>query len=298
MLFKNTRKAFTMLELIFVIVIMGIIGKFGTEFVARAYESFIYSKINNDLQAKSASAVEFIAKRLEHRIKDSTISRNTTPPGSYGFVHDLGLPDPDATVLEWIATDIDSFRGTTRPSWSAIIDLTSTNANRIISTSSELNTTNAQISILSNATAGINNSAIYFIGSGTITNPWGYDGAILDQNHALHPIQLGVNIDEIRPRFSNFAGDIYEYYKLAWTAYAIELGDYDDVLKIGNLYLYYNYRPWNGETYLANGTKVLLAEGINTFRYRSAGSLIKIQVCAKSDLTGEEHALCKEKTVY
>ena len=298
MFLKNTKRAFTMLELIFVIVIMGIIGKFGVEFVARAYESFIYSKINNDLQAKSASAVEFIAKRLEHRIKASTIARNTTT-ATYNSVNDVGLSDPDATVLEWIATDIDSFRGTTQPSWSAVIDLTATTSNIIVSTATEFNTTNAQISILSyTPTVGINDSAVYFIGSNITANPWGYNGAILDQNQTLHPIQLGANIDEIRPRFANFAGDIYEYYKLAWTAYAIELGDYDDVLKIGNLYLYYNYRPWNGETYLANGTKVLLAEGINTFRYRSAGSLIKIQVCAKSDLTGEEHALCKEKTVY
>lgn len=299
MLIKNTRKAFTMLELIFVIVIMGIIGKFGVEFVARAYESYIYSKINNDLQAKSASAVEFIAKRLEHRIKESTISRNTTT-GVVNFVNDVGLSDPDATVLEWIATDVDSFRGTTQPSWSGIIDLTATTSNRIISTSSELNTTSAQIAVLSNGNANINTSAIYFIGSFKSLNPWGYNGAINDQTQTLHPIQSGANINEIWPRglAPDFSGvTVFEYYKLAWTAYAIELENYDDVLKIGDLYLRYNYRPWDGQTYL-NGTRVLLAEGINSFRYRSAGSLIKIQVCAKSDLTGQEHALCKEKTVY
>lgn len=298
MLLKNTKKAFTMLELVFVIVIMGIIGKFGVEFVARAYESFIYSKINNDLQAKSASAVEFIAKRLEHRIKSSTISRNTAA-GTFNYVNDVGLSDPDATVLEWVATDIDGFRGTTLPLWSAIIDLNSTTSNRLISTATNLPTTNAQIAILSNATAGINDSAIYFIGSFLTTNPWGYNGAIVDQNQTLHPIRSGVNPNELWPNASNFSGrEVFEYYKLAWTAYAIELRDYDDTTNIGDLYLYYNYRPWNGETYLANGTRVLLAEGISTFRYRSAGSLVKIQVCAKSELTGEEHALCKEKTVY
>lgn len=295
---NNKRKAFTMLELIFVIVIMGIIGKFGVEFLARAYETFIFSKINNDLQAKSASAVEFISKRLEHRIKASTISRNTTGAGSFNYVNDVGLSDPDATVLEWVATDIDGFRGTSTPLWTGIIDLNSTTSNRIISTSSELNTTDAQISILS-AAADINDSAVYFIGSYLTTNPWGYNGQIVDQNQTLHPIQSGGNPNEIWPRGSNFSGkEIFEYYKLAWTAYAVELGDYNDTTNIGNLYLYYDYRPWNGETYLANGTKVLLAEGINTFRYRSAGSLIKIQVCAKSELTGEEHALCKEKSVY
>ena len=300
MLLQNKRKAFTMLELVFVIVIMGIIGKFGVEFLARAYETFIFSKINNDLQAKSASAVEFIGKRLEHRIKASTISRNTTA-GTYNYVNDVGLADPDATVLEWIATDIDGFRGTTTPLWSAVIDLNSTTSNRIISTSSELNSTDSQISILSNGTADVNDSAIYLIGSYLTVNPWGYNGQINDQNQTLHPIQSGANTNEIWPKglAPDFSGkEIFEYYKLAWTAYAVELGDYNDTTNIGNLYLYYNYRPWNGETYTANGTRVLLAEGINTFRYRSAGTLIKIQVCAKSELTGEEYALCKEKTVY
>ncbi len=298
MFFKIKRKAFTMIELIFVIVIMGIVGKFGVEFLARAYESFIYSTINNDLQSKSASAVELVAKRLEHRIKASTISRNTVA-GTFNYVNDVGLSDDNATVLEWIATDIDGFRGTSTPLWSGIIDLTNTTTNRIVSPATELNTTDAHISTLSNSVADINDSAIYLIGSYLTVNPWGYNGTIADQNQTLHPIRSGTNINEIWPKASDFSGkEIFEYYKLAWTAYAVELGDYNDTTNIGNLYFYYNYRPWNGETYAANGTKVLLAEGINTFRYRSAGSLVKIQICAKSELTGEEYALCKEKTVY
>jgi len=41
----KTRAAFTMIELIFVIVVMGIIGKFGVEFLAQAYKSFIFSSV-------------------------------------------------------------------------------------------------------------------------------------------------------------------------------------------------------------------------------------------------------------
>lgn len=73
---KNNRFAFTMLELIFVIVVMGILGTYGVEFLARAYESFIFSKINYDLQSKSGATVEFISKRLEHRIKRSVRYHN------------------------------------------------------------------------------------------------------------------------------------------------------------------------------------------------------------------------------
>ena len=69
------RNAFTMIELIFVIVIMGIIGKFGVEFLVQAYNSYIASSINNTLQYNSGAAVEFIATRLQDRIKDSVIVR-------------------------------------------------------------------------------------------------------------------------------------------------------------------------------------------------------------------------------
>jgi len=53
-----------------------------------------------------------------------------------------------------------------------------------------------------------------------------------------------------------------------------------------------------GEEY-TDGKKVLLAENVSTFRFISLGSLMKIQVCIKSDLLeGEEHSICKDKTVF
>jgi len=299
---KN-RRAFSMLELIFVIVIMGIIGKFGVEVLAKAYENFIFSKINNDLQERSASAVGFIAKRLEHRIKKSTIARNVTggTPGVWNYVQG-GIGDDNATVLEWISSDIDSFRGTTAPLWSGVIDLNSSSSLRLISTSTDLNATNTQINILSNFNTAVNDAAIYFIGSFYTLTPWGYDNVgITDQNRTIHPINFAATFNEIHPAtVADFSGvEVFEYYKLAWTAYAVELRDYNETTHLGDLWFYYDYQPWQGEEYYDVGVKsALIAENISAFRFRSAGSLIKIQVCAKSPLTGEEYALCKEKTVY
>jgi len=304
MLTKANRHAFTMIELIFVITIMGILGKFGTEFLATAYKSFIFSKINNNLQEKSASAIEFISKRLESRIKTSVIARNVTvTPNTINYVNGSGLSDSDATVLEWIATDIEGFRGNSTPLWSGIIDLDTTvsNASKLISPTSNFTAVSTQMALLSPTGKTLTGAAIYFIRSFSIgTNPWGYGGAIGDQTELLHPIKKGTNQNELISNIAgfNFAGvRVYEYYKLVSTAYAVELGDYDNTNKIGNLYLYYDYRPWLGQKF-TDGKKVLLAENINTFRFRGTGSLIKIQVCAKSDLKNEEYALCKEKTVY
>ena len=86
---KN-HSAFTMIELVFVIVIMGFIGKFGVEFLVQAYNSFIFTKINNKLQSSSATAIEFIGTRLEGRIKSSVIAR-TGEILSFDALSDINL---------------------------------------------------------------------------------------------------------------------------------------------------------------------------------------------------------------
>jgi len=98
---KRSHNAFSMIELIFVILIMGIIAKFGFEYLFQAYNSFIYSKINNQLESDSEYAVEFITSRLSNRIKDSVITRD---------INNTAIPISQASgnsynILEWIGLD-------------------------------------------------------------------------------------------------------------------------------------------------------------------------------------------------
>ncbi len=302
-MFKN-RKAFTMIELIFVIVIMGIIGKFGTEFLAEAYKSFIFTTINNRLQSNSAMAVELISSRLQHRIKDSVIVRNT---GVNPLItsDDIWAPlivsaDENASVLEWVGSDIESFRGISDgglnlPNWSGIIDIDAGNAAKIVSPQTDHTKINALIGILSNSNSSLSDAAINFIGSISLVNGWGWNGAITDQGQSMHPIQAGVNTNEFNSSIAgvNFSGvEVYEYYKIAWTAYAVA---HDSAT--GDLWLYYDYQPWNGENYLDDGKAELIMQNVNSFRFRSVGSLTKIQVCVNSSLV-EDYAICKEKTIF
>ncbi|QOP44297.1 protein containing prepilin-type N- cleavage/methylation domain protein [Sulfurimonas sediminis] len=292
MRFKHA--AFTMLELVFVIVIMGIIGKFGVEFLAQAYNSFIFSKINHELQSNSEAAVEFIAKRLEGRIKDSVIAR-TEINGTVVAVADA--TGDSFTVLEWIASDEDGFRGNSLPNWSGIIDLGSNTSNGNALYSPETNTSaeNRLITVLSNNDSNINDGALYFIGSDSdIQSGYGWNGQITDQNRTMHPINNDANISQFIPAAGtgNFH-EVYEYYKLSWTANAI-------VLQNNNLYFYYNYQPWKGEI-ATDGKRSLLMQNVSTFRFTAIGSIIKIQVCAKSTVLsqdGGDYSLCKEKTVF
>jgi hypothetical protein len=289
-----------MIELIFVIVVMGIIGKFGTEFLVQAYNSFIFSNVNNTLQSNSAMAVEFISTRLQNRIKDSVIARTTdgAAPVSIG-----SASGNTYTILEWVASDVDGFRGSTKPLWSGIIDLDQVTTTRLISPDTNSTAINNLISTLSYGTKGIQNAALYFVGSNSNVDTYGWNATtpIIDQTFTMHPITAGIALNDFNSSIAgvNFAGDIYEYYKLAWTANAIVYTAGAD--NMGTLTYWYNYQPWNGDNY-TNGNPAIIMEGVSTFQFMSIGSIIKIQVCAKStllnDTEGGDYSLCKEKTVF
>ena len=315
------RLGFTMIELVFVIVIMGILGKFGVEFLAQAYKSFIFSSINNTLQAESEMAVESIAARLQFRIKDSVIGRRhddfTKFEAPAGIVAPLVPEDYD--ILEWVGTDIDGLRGSSTavpnlPNWSGIIDLKNpiTTSNSLLSPETNTSKLNTLIGILSPSGATVNNVAIYFVGSDSdIKTGYGWDGnAITNQNAVMHPIRQSTTVG-ITDRFipvrgdngvdNNFVGvDVFEYYQLAWTAYAVGIDDYNTGVNAGTntgtLTLWYDYQPWEGEKY-TNGTSSILMENVSTFQYKAVGSIIKIQVCVNSDVV-EDYSLCKEKTIF
>jgi len=294
------RFAFTMIELIFVIVIMGIIGKFGVEFLAQAYNSYMYEKINHTLQSNSAMAVEQIAKRLEFRIKDSVIARINTTSSPVAISEASGQ---NYKVLEWIGYDNEGFRGVTTPFWSGIIDLDNSNAAVLTSPSTDTDTENNLIVALSANNATLANAALYFVGSNSdVKTDYGWDGNLTKidaQQGAMHPIQAVAGTTD---QFESSTGtdfinvEIYEYYQLAWTAYAIVMENYDDDTHMGTLTLYWGYQPWLGENIADATQSATLMENVSTFQFKAIGSIMKIQVCTKSNLL-EEYSLCKEKTV-
>ena len=289
------RRAFSMIELIFVIVIMGIIAQFGTEFLAEAYKSFIFSKVNNRLQSNSATAVEFIASRLQYRIKDSVIARKNA--SDFKALEDA---NSSYTMIEWVSSDAEGFRGLSQSYWSGIIDVGDSDANSSLLISPETNTTsmNQLIEKLSYGDSDINSSAIYFIGSDSDINGYGWDGnALTDQSDVMHPIKTGDNINQFVPRKGGTTDtnsfkdvNIYEYYKFAWTANALVVDAHN------NLLFYYDYQPWNGDEY-SDGKSAIIVQNVSTFRAMAIGSVMKIQLCVKSTLI-EEYSLCKEKTIF
>lgn len=310
---NKQRKAFTMIELVFVIVIMSILAKFGVEYLAQAYQSFINSKVNNELQSNSSSAVKYVSNKLQYRIKESIIARETnatfTPLKDYA--------GGTAPFLEWIGADIEGFRGDTLPYWSGVMDLNASSGTQLISPATDTTEVNALITTLSNTATTIDDAAIFFVGSslGGLTDEWGWNGAITDQNQTMHPVEDNATlITALKPSVGTFSGTTaFEFYQLAWSAYTVGIDDYNTTAMGGNntgtLTLWYDYQPWRGHRYTDNaGTpgpaghitkSVAIMQNVSSFRFISVDSLVKIQICVKSLLLqDEEYSICKEKTVF
>lgn len=295
------RAAFTLIELIFVIVIMGVLSKFGVEFLMQAYNTFIYSKINHELQSRSELTVETIANRLQYRIPQSTIKRIGV--GGFTLAPEWVANPNDYNVLEWVGYDIDGFRGGSngQPLWSGIIDLNDTLTTDAKLFSPDTNTTAISnvIDALSDST--IANAALFFNSADYDEDGFGWDGgAVLnDHTRAMHPVNA-LSANEFSSSIGvDFSGmRVYNRYFLAWTAYAV-------VHDGTQLWLYYDYQPWEGEKYNDfpnnNVKRSLLMDNVDTFRIRPSpdGTLFNIIVCVENNLTVEgTHSLCKEKVIF
>jgi len=62
---RSLRKAFTLVEITFVILVFGIVAAIGSEIYAKLYENYMITRSINSLQTKTETALEQIAKRLQ-----------------------------------------------------------------------------------------------------------------------------------------------------------------------------------------------------------------------------------------
>ncbi|HZF69813.1 type II secretion system protein [Sulfuricurvum sp.] len=303
---KKVKHAFTMIELLIVIVILGILAKFGTELLLRIYEDYVVGTMNNRLLSHSEVAVTQIANRLQYRVRESMVvhqNGNITPIANTVDAQDNG------TVFEWIGYDVDGMRGdeiSTAPTWSGFIDvdhIAGTTIN-LVSPGSDWNRIASVITSLS--PNGAVAPALFFIGDDSIQvmNGFGWNGVgLANQNGNMHPVNIGGGADQFSPTVGNFSGvNVYEYYRLAWTAYALELFA-DPIPSDANrlsLRLWYGYQPWNGEQF-NQGTSRVLMQGVTSLAFATIGDTLKVQVCVgDSKLSGGTGAfsVCKEKTIY
>jgi prepilin-type N-terminal cleavage/methylation domain-containing protein len=269
----KSRSAFTMIELIFVIVIMGILAKFGVELIRKTYEGYTRSMILNQLETKSEAAIQQIANRLQYRIKDSELASGTPLLSNAG----------GEGRLEWIGMDID---GWNNGNWSGIVDLN--------------HPSTSKTTLATPATSSIGaGDAIIFIGGNrnVLDGLWNEsNNSDIVQTHRVTGFTAGSPSVITIPNTAGTARDIWEYYKVSKTAFAIEQVGSQLILRSG-------YQPWASGSPTHNYTNAsLLLDHVATpgFSFQKLGDIIKIEICVSdNDFMGEgEYKICKHKVIF
>ena len=115
------KKGFTLIELVFVIVVLGIISMFGADLYTKIYKSYIHVRAVNQLEARTQNAMMLITNRLEDRIKSSTIGRDLAVND---FVPISALDNPRYDILEWIGQSVETRNINKRtPGWSGFMSM-------------------------------------------------------------------------------------------------------------------------------------------------------------------------------
>jgi len=324
---KKRNLAFTMLELIMVIVILGIVSSLGSSMIAKTFESYVLQRALHKASMATELAATQIVNRLTFRIPGSTVARK--PSGDYNFIPVSSISTAGDTVhvvLEWYAYDNDSFSANKLPGWSGYADVVSSNSTKaqFETPGSSLDVTNTIINNLSAGRvdltgAGAVRPAIFFRAPDSMYDPanslihryrpacMGLDYATFDNNCVLAVSGLHSNTAHDIFKFSDAARKteakfIYEHYKLAWSAYSIvpeKETDFSNANPLYQLKLYYNYQPWLGDKYTDNTTSSsTLLRNVSVFKFSESGGTMRIKLCVQENIAGDANVtICKEKAV-
>ena len=309
------KRAFTLLELVVVIVVLGIIAMMSFNAIMNIYSNYFQTKTVNELETQTEIALEQISKRLEHRIKPSVIARKTD--GAFLALNDNRVNlDANYEILEFIPYAYEIFNdvpsGNKAGRYSGYVDLAkSSPATGLISPGSNFSTEVVEtIKDLTCKDDTRNDKCVDFTKKDggvvaifsdvyyNVQDSFGYKGDITKLDIA----KVGVkSTDGNTLEISGFDGkQISEQYHLAYTANAIvpeQSADPKDAANgVFDLNLYYDYRPWMGEKYKPNGEKATLAKNVTRFVFTEKNGVIVLKLCMRAK--NSEITICKSKAVY
>ena len=317
------RRAFTLIELIITMVILGIVAYVATGLIAKTYIS--YNRVNTLHKAnlKVEIALNNIANRLSYAIGGTIVKVKSATEIN---IEPIERAPQDYQVLEWVGYDVDGFIANKsyvnpiKSAWSGFCDIQNSTKVKIKSPGSNLNFAKEVINNLSKGKVNnLKKTALFFPGNYNYNNI-GY----LNTTGGTTGVNI-VKFSNVDDTFTLYnitpAKRITEHYKLAWSAYAVvpvkqptnrtdnpckninstTATDCSDE-KPCNLCLKYNYRPWRGKQY--NHRRVqysVLATNVTVFKTFAAENRVHIKICVKEQMgvgVNNTTSICKEKVVF
>lgn len=311
MINSKQRNAFTMIELLFVIVILGIVGGITLEVVRQYYEGIYRTQEYNKRVAEADHILDQLSKYFEYAISSSIVNLDKNVEPEVAAVTCDGPPtagDTNDSTVAFISVDSDSLRVIGRPGWSEETALGA--GNTITALDANYSMANSIIGALGSS---LSNSAIYdadsldigacarFRWSGSGTS--GYH-TIINALPVGTATTLSLNTD------NNATNGKRKY--LLRTGYAFR------VLDNGDFMMYSNFRPWAGVNYTNNTAKKnILARNVAHFYadydatdflanagLNDRGLVWRLKVCMRgidanlSTSDTESQAICRERRVH
>jgi len=314
------KSGFTLIELIVSIVILAILalGAFkATEAIAiRAKKIKVLTNLSLDTQA----AIDQIATLLYDRIPESVIVYK--PNGDFQPLEYSYDEDDNYTILEWIGRA----REVENSCSSMFIDLSTVSDDRYRFRS--LDTNGTKIAQIIKTKFDLNSDAIYTnrvvnliypSRTNDVNTSFGWHGTSSKDSYDLDDINATGDISISSSEDAN--NSIYAIFYLVDSAYALARGedvnisatcfnylrDNNITLDKDTLFLFYNYRPWRGETFCGDkntsinkeGNVTILMQNVTALEVHQDGVAIRIKIDSFVDINGYSKVhVSKQKVIF
>ena len=308
---SKQRNAFTMIELLFVIVILGIVGGITLEVIRQYYEGIYRTQEYNKRVADADHILDQLSKYFENAISSSIVNLDIDPDETECYGPPQLASTTDYTIA-FIGVDSDSLRSVgSRPGWSEETQLLTGNDLNI--SDANLSMANSVIGTLGGTGWSLRDSAIYDTDSldSNACIRFNFAGEGKAGFHKLdganpNPMANGL----LRLNNDNNASHGHRKYLLR-TGYAFRVDDN------GSFWLYSNFRPWKDEHFRNTTKRNLLGQNVahfyadynatdfmNNAGLSDRGLVWRLKVCMRgidanlSTSDTESQAICRERRVH
>jgi prepilin-type N-terminal cleavage/methylation domain-containing protein len=310
---SSMRQGFTFIELLFVIVVLGIVGGMTMEAVRGYYEGVYRSGEYTKRIADADHILEVTSKYFENGLNDSIV--NIAPDGGTTCTGAPVAGDTADHTIAFIGVDVEAMRSTGgAPGWSEetrapTVLLTGGYDNILVAPDVNYSSANAVISARSGGALGIGNTVLYdheSLGEPPCTR-FGFTAGGLNDGYHIFTM---TNDTTLTLDANNTASDGLQKYLLN-SGYAF------GVLNTGEFVMWSNFRPWAGQLYTA-GTRSTLGENVAHFyvsydmtnsvgnaNVSTRGRVWTLKICMKgldanldTANSTEAEAICRERSVH
>jgi len=302
------KSGFTLIELIYVITIMGVVGAIINMTLGQVYYNYAQQKEFSRLESTSTLVITQVKKLLQRSVPNSIMRYSdggTNEFDSNNYTPLLNITNGDLKNanerLIWLDIDRESLRGTgPQPYYNQWFNLKTSDGVHMYSVDSDftkiINTENSTLLL-----TGVNSDpAVYYIYGNQQGTP--YEKFYNSTQTALFPIDKTQPINNNDFYLTRTPKEIGEMFYIVDTGYSLHLNN-------KTLMLTHDYQPWtkngaNQETFL-DGTSEILLENVSEFKYWVEYDTLKIKICVDSkipigiDAAGNNRysSLCKEAII-